>query len=223
MATTAELAFPLTAPTYDQDRARLIPCFGRFYARAVELIPAGAKTLLDLGAGTGLLSAFVRARLPYARLHLMDISGAMLDQARHRFDGDERVTFEVADYAEAELPGALCAVVSALSIHHLDDEAKRLLFKRIHAALKPGGVFVNAEQVLGPTASVEARYRSEWLDRVRQLGASDRQIEESLFRQQADRCAPVEDQLAWLREAGFADADCWFKDGRFAVMAGTKR
>ena len=32
----------------------------------------------------------------------------------------------------------------------------------------------------------------------------------------------VEDQLLWLREAGFADADCWFKDNRFAAMAGTR-
>jgi tRNA (cmo5U34)-methyltransferase len=33
-----------------------------------------------------------------------------------------------------------------------------------------------------------------------------------------DRWATVESQLAWLREAGFADADCLFKDHRFAVL-----
>lgn len=223
MSTTAEFAFTSTAQTYDSDRARLIPCFDRFYGRGVELIPSDAKTILELGAGTGLFSALVRLRMPHARLHLVDISGAMLDQARQRFARDGGVSFEVADYVQAELPQGNCAIVSALSIHHLDDEPKRSLFKKVHAALKPGGVFVNAEQVLGPTASLEQRYQSEWVDQVRQLGASDRQIEESLFRQQADRCATVEDQLAWLREAGFADVDCWFKDGRFAVMAGTKR
>jgi tRNA (cmo5U34)-methyltransferase len=35
-----------------------------------------------------------------------------------------------------------------------------------------------------------------------------------------DRCATVEDQLVWLREAGFAGADCLFKDHRFAVIVG---
>jgi len=39
---------------------------------------------------------------------------------------------------------------------------------------------------------------------------------------QADLCASVEDQLAWMRSARFADADCWLKEGRFAVLAGTK-
>lgn len=42
------------------------------------------------------------------------------------------------------------AIVSALAIHHLDDAAKRELFARVHAALAPGGMFVNAEQVAGP-------------------------------------------------------------------------
>jgi tRNA (cmo5U34)-methyltransferase len=39
--------------------------------------------------------------------------------------------------------------------------------------------------------------------------------------QQEDRCAAVEDQLSWMREAGFTDADCWYKENRFAVLAGT--
>jgi tRNA (cmo5U34)-methyltransferase len=33
-----------------------------------------------------------------------------------------------------------------------------------------------------------------------------------------DRCADVEIQLAWLREAGFREVDCLFKDRRFAVL-----
>jgi tRNA (cmo5U34)-methyltransferase len=36
-----------------------------------------------------------------------------------------------------------------------------------------------------------------------------------------DRCASVDDQLAWLRAAGF-DADCLFKDHRFAVLAAVR-
>jgi tRNA (cmo5U34)-methyltransferase len=37
-----------------------------------------------------------------------------------------------------------------------------------------------------------------------------------------DRCSPVGDQLRWMREAGFADADCLFKDHNFAVLAGRR-
>ena len=93
----------------------------------------------------------------------------------------------------------------------------------MHETLKSSGVFVNAEQVLGPTPELEARYRAKWLQQVRALGASEKQISDALFRQQEDRCASVESQLTWMRLAGFADVDCWFKNGRFAVLAGTKQ
>jgi tRNA (cmo5U34)-methyltransferase len=222
MSTVTQEVFDITAATYDADRARLIPCYDAFYRRATDLIPAGAKRILDLGAGTGLLSAFVRQWYPEAQIHLLDVSAPMLDRARARLANDAKVSYEVADYATAKLGEGYDAVVSALSIHHLDDAAKRALFGRIFSALRPGGAFVNAEQVAGPTAVLDNRYKQLWLEQVREAGATPDQIADSLYRQQDDRCASVEDQLDWLREAGFVDADCWFKDNRFAVLAATR-
>ena len=222
MSLSTENAFSSTAALYDLNRSRLIPGFEGLYRWAVDLVPNDATQILDLGAGTGLLAALIRARFPEASLHLIDLSAAMLAKARERFEGDTRTTFEVADYSVAALQGRYNAVVSALSIHHLEDDAKRALFDSIMNVLLPGGVFVNAEQVMGSTPALEERYKREWLHKVRALGATEQQISDSLFRQQEDRCASVEDQMAWMRSAGFSDVDCWFKDGRFATLAGTK-
>jgi tRNA (cmo5U34)-methyltransferase len=152
----------------------------------------------------------------------MDFSAPMIDLARKRLAADTNVSFEVADYTTAPLGENYDAIVSALSIHHLEHSAKESLFAKIFAALRPGGVFVNAEQVAGPTPALDAVYKSLWLQQVREAGATPQQIADSLYRQQDDRCASVEDQLHWMREAGFTDADCWFKDNRFAVLAGTR-
>jgi len=214
-----EQVFSATAVTYDPARARLIPCFDRFYASAVDLIPPGTEHILDLGAGTGLLSAFIRGRFPTAQLNLIDNSEPMLAQARTRFAGDTNVTFELADYTATKLASShFHAIVSALSIHHLADQAKQQLFLRIFAALKPGGIFVNAEQILQPTMELERAARTHWLAEVRALGASEQQITDSLLRQTEDRCATIDDQLVWLRQAHFADARCVFAQGRFAVL-----
>lgn len=222
MVNNSQTVFDVTASTYDKDRAKLIPAHDRFYGWAVGLIPADAQRILDLGAGSGVLTAFVRQGFPAARIHLLDFSAPMLDLAKKRLGEDTGLTYEVGDYTRVTLPEGLDAIVSALSIHHLDDADKPGLFARAYEALRPGGVFVNADQVLGPTPELEARYKALWLAQVRENGATEQQISDSLYRQQEDRCATVSQQLQWMREAGFADADCWFKDNRFAVMAGTK-
>lgn len=222
MANAVQHVFDATANSYDRDRSRLIPGFEDFYRWVIELIPPTARNIVDLGAGTGLLSAFVRARFQDARLRLIDMSEAMLAKARVRFAEDPLVTVQIADFSDVSLAEGTDVFVSALAIHHLADDAKQRLFRNALRALNPGGVFVNAEQVLGPTPELEERYKAIWLEQVRTLGASEEQITESLFRQREDRCASVEEQLAWMSSAGFVDVDCWYKNGRLAVLAGRK-
>jgi len=225
-AETIAAGFDAAAPTYDAARARLIPCYARFYASAIAVMPFprdAAIEVLDLGAGTGLLSAWILDSFPRAGLTLVDIAAAMLERARTRLGGaatPPRII--VGDYAREALGGPYDAIVSALSIHHCDDAAKRDLFGRIFAALRPGGIFVNAEQVAGPTPEIEAYYASAWLADVRAAGAAENEIAAAQGRMLEDRCAPLDAQLAWLRDAGFAEIDCRFKDGRFAVYAGRK-
>lgn len=223
--------FSLGAQGYDAVRRNLVPCFDGFYGSALEVIGdwAGARSsamleVLDLGAGTGLFSAMVLGRLPQARLHLVDVSDAMLAQARERFAGaaGSNVGFEVRDYTQGSLGGPWDLVLSALSIHHLDDGAKRSLFARIFQALRPAGLFVNAEQVLGPTPAAEARYRRLWDGQVLGSGVDRLEYERAVDRMRHDRCATLFDQLEWMRAAGFAEVDCAFKQWRFAVYFGTR-
>ncbi len=219
-------AFDLTATAYDRARRQLVPCFDGFYRAAVEALdfPAAAPlAALDLGAGTGLLAGFVAAAFPAARLTLVDVAPEMLARARERFAPIiDRVRFVTADYAAAPLDGRYDAIVSALSIHHLEDAAKRALFRRIHAALKPGGVFVDADQVAGATPALERRNKAQWIARARELGVIEDDLAGAIDRMKFDRPATVAAHLRWLGEAGFESVDCAFKDGMFAVFGGRR-
>lgn len=217
-------AFNRDAAGYDALRRGLIPCFDAFYGTALDLIDdwREVKTLrvLDLGAGTGLFAAMLLARHPDAQIHLIDASEKMLEQARRHFDGHPAITYGVADMADAELGGPWDLIISALAIHHLDDAAKKQLFGGIWAALSDGGLFVNAEQVLGHDPLVEARYARIWLQQIRGLGVSEVEITKAQERMSHDRCASVENQLQWMRDAGLSQVDCSFKAWRFAVLSG---
>lgn len=217
----AAVAFSSHALEYDQQRRRLVPPFDAFYGAVTDvlaLLPRSLQRVLDLGAGTGLLSAMIAAAHPEAEFELLDASEQMLLEARLRPDL-EAAAIHLQDLRHPLPEGPFDAVVSALAIHHLDDGAKRDLFARTRDSLRPGGVFVNAEQVAGPSRALTKVYEQVWARQCRALGATDEELSAAAKRMAHDRCADTEPQLRWLREAGFAQADCVLKSWRFAVMA----
>ncbi len=212
-------AFDEHAASYEAERRRLVPCFDAFYGGAVsalELAEWPLRRILDLGAGTGMLARAVAKAHPESEMVLLDGSSAMLERARSALG--ERTRCVTGDLMASLPPGPWDAIVSALAIHHLEDAAKRDLFARVHAALSPGGVFVDAEQVKGSTERFDDAYAAWHEQCASALGASAAEWGGALDRMRLDRLASVEDQLVWLRAVGFADADCLFRDHCFAVL-----
>jgi len=217
--------FDGAAASYDALRRQLIPCFDGFYGAAVGLLPLApeAPRILDVGAGTGLLAGLVKARLPRARLTLLDFSEPMLAEARARFAGDPvPVAIRVEDSSRADLGGPWDAIVSALSIHHLADQAKRDLYRRAFAALAPGGLLVNADNVRDEDPAVQAGHRAAWIAAIRAAGLAEAELEAALERTKVDVLAPLSTQLGWLRQAGFAEVGCAFDWHHFAVFSGRR-
>jgi tRNA (cmo5U34)-methyltransferase len=212
------------AATYDADRRRLIPSFDEFYGatvQAVALAGSSPKAILDLGAGTGILSAMVLDAYPEARLTLLDGASLMLDRAREML-GSERVDFVEADMYGPLPDGPWDAVVSALAIHHMTDDGKRHVFEEVFRVLRPAGIFANSEHVLGPTPFLDAEYRRWHEATARQAGIDDREWAAAEDRMTADYLRPLPDQLVWLGEIGFEDVDCLFKNRGVAVMFARK-
>jgi tRNA (cmo5U34)-methyltransferase len=223
---TVGALFDEAAGGYDDARRLLVPGLEGLYAAVLEAVPFGRDEnikVLDLGAGTGLLSAEVAGRFPRAGITLVDLSVEMLRLARRRFAREPgRFEFRVMDFARKGLPGGYDLVVSGLAIHHLTDGDKRELFEKVYGALVPGGLFVNLDQVLGETPEEEAGYEEWWLRKVREAGASEEDLAAAFRRMRADKSAPLGAQLQWLEEAGFGGVECRLKDHRFAVYGGRK-
>lgn len=216
--------FDDVAPDYDRQRRQLIPCFDDFYGIAASLVSCSsdAPRILDLGAGTGLFSSFIRSKYPNASLTLIDLSEEMLKEARLRFDHDPAVSYIAADYTSYPYTEKYDAIISSLSIHHLPHSAKRALFKTIHELLIDGGIFVNADQAAGTSAYWDDHYMTKWKEAIWQSGLNAKAIEASIERRKVDINATVQDQLDWITEAGFDQSDCVYKNNGFAVFAAHK-
>jgi SAM-dependent methyltransferase len=184
------------------ERAPGLPRRDAAYAELLELLPGNPRRVLDLGTGDGYLLALTGA--PGVAL---DFSPTMLDAARSRFGS--RPDIEVVEHnLNAPLPdvGTFDAVVSSFAIHHCPHDRKRALYAEAFACLEPGGIFANLEHVSSPTARLHEQF----------LALVDSPEDP------ANKLLDVETQLAWLREIGFIDVECFWKWRELALMAGVK-
>jgi tRNA (cmo5U34)-methyltransferase len=165
--------------TYLAEMADEIPGYEELQ-EAVVAATAGidATRVLELGTGTGETALRVLAQHPEARWVGVDSSEPMLARARERLaEADLRL-----QQLDDELPpGPFDLVVSALAVHHLDGAGKQELFSRLAGVVRRGGYFVFGDVVVPPTGQEGPIY----IDWVMDLPDS------------------VEDQLTWLRAAGF--------------------
>jgi trans-aconitate 2-methyltransferase len=145
---------------------------------------AGDEIVLDVGCGTGRLTAKLVERLPRGRAIGVDQSRNMLDTAREylapRFGS--RVAFACADAAALPFENAADAIFSTATFHWVLDHER--LFASLFTALKPGGRIV-AQCGGGPN-----------LDRIH--GQCERLMSEPLFASYFSR---------WAHPWEFADAE----------------
>jgi tRNA (cmo5U34)-methyltransferase len=202
---------------------QLIEQLLRKHDRAIE-------RFLDLGTGAGAMTELVLASLPHATGVMIDFSEPMLAHARahlastsHRW---QAVHGDLADPAwSAHLPaGRYDAVVSGLAIHHLSAARKRALFKELHGLLEPGGILINMDYVAiaGPLRRMfDKQMRANALRAERASGGT-RAEHEIDFDDGEDQPDTVEDQLRWLRDAGFSQAEVHFKWAEAAIFGGVR-
>lgn len=105
--------------------------------RAVrEAVPlSSTTTLLDFGAGTGLLASKLAADV--GRVVAVDVSRAMLNELARKPALQGKVEVVCQDLVDTPLSRTVDVVVSAMAMHHVRDTAA--LLATLHAHLVPGG------------------------------------------------------------------------------------
>ena len=141
-------AFDASAPGYDDAAVLQRHVAGELDARLADLELA-PRRVLDLGSGTGLLTARVRDRFPQAEIYALDFARAMA--ARSATVNPGRTLCADAE-ALPLADGSIDLVVSSLAVQWCDF---RRVFEAVRAVTAPRGLWLFS--TVGPDTLVELR------------------------------------------------------------------
>ncbi len=187
---------------YDRISAPM-EALGRAVLDRLEL--AGDETVIDAGCGSGRVTEALLERLPRGRVIAVDASASMVHAARERLEGagigPERVEVREGDLLELEVDEPVDAILSTATFHWILDHD--LLFRRLRAALAPGGRLVaqcggegNIDVLRGVAHAILERepYAEHFRD----------------WRAPWNYAGPEATRERLLR-AGFSSAECWLQ------------
>ena len=167
-----------------------------YYRWLGELIPAQAETLLDLGCGTGLELDEIFRLHPDIRVTGIDLAPGMLARLREKHP-ERKLTLTVGDYLTVPLaPCAFDVAVAFETLHHFHPETKLGLFRRIFAALRPGGMLLEGDYIAESDEMETYLFQELARRRARQ------HVPEGTF-VHFDTPLTLAHELSLLRQAGF--------------------
>lgn len=164
-------------------------------------LPAGARTLLDIGGGHGGYAAALCERHPELRATVLDLPGStaigreliaaagLSDRVRFR-DGDATTADLTADTGGGDAGGGgYDAVLCFNLVHHLAPDEAAALFRKIGAALGPGGTLAVLDVFAEPG---------------RRASAHADMLALFVYLSSGARGHTPRDLAGWLQAAGFA-------------------
>jgi tRNA (cmo5U34)-methyltransferase len=129
--------------------------------------------ILELGAGTGIVTQILATRYSSARIVAIDGAQKMIDFAKSkRFfqKNHRRIKWVVADYSsplwQKKIAHTFHLVISVDSLHHLKHKRKKELYKEIYKALAPGGVLLISDHITSKEPFYEDPQFGLWFEEI---------------------------------------------------------
>ena len=194
--------------------------------QAAAALTPQATCALDVGCGAGNYALKLLHALPELNLDLNDLSRPMLERAMQRVGTVAKGTVRALEGDIRPLPleaERYDIIVAAATLHHLrgDDEWAHV-FRKFHAALRPGGSLWISDLVEHSQAQVNTlmwRRYGDYLTRLKDAAYRDHVLS---YIDQEDTPRPLLYQLDLLRSVGFREVDVLHKNSTFAAFGGVK-
>ena len=167
------------------------------------------KNILELGCGTGNLTQLICLKYPEAKITTVDISADCIAECKSRIS-PSNVEYIKSDFKDIDLPeDTFDLVVSTISIHHLKDTDKELLFQKLYRYQTPNGVLSFCDQFSGENKFIYQKHMERWKEFAFKQGASIDEWEMWMKHQtDHDYHSSLSSHLLWINNAGYKLIDC---------------
>lgn len=214
------------AQVFDSNILKSVPYYIEMLEALTSMLPFKKNqkvNVADIGTGTGNVALAVKRACPNANILCIDLSQNMLDIAKEKLKGFKGVKYVRADIASYAFPYKFDAIISSLTLHHLEtDKDKHTLHKKAYAALNKGGIFINADIIIAPNKKMQEIYINKWKNFLLKSSTPSFTADRHEKYLAEDRPAILLNEIKSLQKAGFKNIEVFWKYYNFAVYGGNK-
>jgi tRNA (cmo5U34)-methyltransferase len=204
-----------------------IPNYSEFQHAILEGVTKNPKRklkILELGIGAGGTMVLFLEKFPKCKYFGIDKSRSVVEKCRDAFKHYPNVKIEIADFSKFEIEEKFDVVIAALSLHHLEKEAKQKLLNKIKNWLRRDGIFIfgdivklNDKKMDEKAVKIFQIFQEKFLNKeeIQEL-KRHRQNNKHIFN-------TIEEMENMLKEAGFVKIDVIWSYYRLAVIRATLR
>ena len=205
---------------------KAVPKYREMLWLMLHYIPDNFKPekILELGSGTGNLTALVLEKFPEAEITVVDISEKILEECKTRFQSTKTIKYCQSDFKKIDFERkSFDLVLSSIAIHHIKDVDKEILFKKIYSYVKPRGIFTYLDQCMGETSEIYKKNIIAWKVAAFKLGSTKENWKTWMNHQdEHDYHATVKNQIKWLENSSFKNIDILWRNLLWTVFYSEK-
>lgn len=187
--------------------------------------------VIEGGAGSGVSTSFLLKADPRIKVFAVDSAAKMLGQAKQSLlEYSSRVVFELDDllsYLQKQEDSSFDVFVAVWTIHNLQPEYRKDLFREICRILKPSGLFVSGDKYSVDDEALHKSQLETQLNRFKEFGITgnptlaDDWIKHNL---EDEKIRITEkEQIDILEARGFSNIEVVYRKDMEAVIKAVKK
>lgn len=193
---------------YTNDMVGCVPHYLKLMSFFTGYFPQdfAPKNILDLGCGNGNVTSRLIQLFPESNFTLLDASQEMINLCKELFKG-YHVDYVDSYFKDYKFQNEHYDLIAAgFSLHHCSSEEKIILFQSINRSLKKGGIFVCSDLMINKNKPEHSVLLNKWKSFVHESFPDGEKWEWLMEHySEFDKPDDYNDQVQWLRQAGFKD------------------